>query len=153
MKKNVRIIFIIVLVVILTITVAGCNKAEYDTYKALDETSEAGEVAIQYVKDIIEGEWDKVLENSTGEQLTIYEQLIPVLEKAKQENELKAIEIVDKTLDEENDLIYIDIHFIRTAKFSNGSITEEGSASLSMKKVDGRWKVFEMDVVTDSVQK
>lgn len=143
MKKFKNFVLVSVILVIALIF-TGCSffsrKPKEDP--AIEQT------AIEYVTNISKGSWDNVLAKSTGDQLAIYMQLVPILQEAKQTSDLKIIEVVDKEVF--NKLAFVTVHFVRTVNLPDyGSVMDDKQVLLYMKKIDGEWKVFRLDVVND----
>lgn len=139
-------ILILSALMVLVMVIAGCSWSFFGG----SETTDIDEAAIAYVTDIANNKWDAVLKRSTGDQLAIYTQLVPILEKSKQTSELKIAEVVDKAVSDNKNLAFVTVHYVRTVNLPNyGSVMDDKQVLLSMKKIDGEWKVFRMDVVTD----
>ena len=70
MRKSQK-LFLLLAIVIMFSALTGCsgNKKEVE------------EFIEQYVEDVVNGKWDQVLQKSTGDQLSIYTQLVPSFEQ------------------------------------------------------------------------
>lgn len=132
------------IVVLLLVTVlSGCKSvSKIDT--SIDEP------AIKYVTNLASSQWDEVLQQSTGDQLAIYTQLLPVLKNVQQTSEIKKVEVTERAISSDKNTAFLTIHLVRTLTLPEyGSSLDDRQLLLSMKKIDGHWKVFKMDIVSD----
>lgn len=156
-KTKFSVCLVLLLSILLTTFASGCSMIDKVLKKdAITDIGKTGnvaelgaeEAAVEYVKNIANGEWDKVLQGSTGDQLAIYMQLVPVLENAEQTSELRTVDVVDKKVNK--NLAFITVHFVKTVNLPDyGSVIDDKQVLLSMKKIDNQWKVFNMNIVND----
>jgi len=135
--------FMFLCIIVTAVILSGCSS------KVSSDTS-IDKAAISYVTNIANNKWDEVLKTSTGDQLAVYTQLVPILKNTKQTSELKVADVVDKAISDNGKLAFVTVHYVRTVNLPDyGSVMDDKQVLLSMKKLDGEWKVFRMDVVTD----
>lgn len=145
LKKKALLLTVVFLV--LAVVVTGCSRSVTGQNQAKDGIDQA---AISYVTDIANSKWDEVLKKSTGDQLAIYMQLVPLLKNVKQTSELKLAEVIDKAVSDNGKLAFVTVHYVRTVNLPDyGSVMDDKQVLLSMRQIDGEWKVFRMDVVND----
>lgn len=112
--------------------------------------AELEQAAVSYATNIANSEWDDVIKASSGDQLAVYMQLVPVLEAMKQTTEVRRVEVVDTSIGSNKNLAFVTVHVVKTVSIPDyGSVLDDKQVLLSMKQLDGQWKVFKMDVVND----
>lgn len=114
------------------------------------DTTGAAETALDFIKAFNEQNWDQTIKYCTGDQLAIFQQILPILKESKQQTTLKKAEALDVTSSKNTAIAFVTIHYIRTIDSPEyGSVLDERNILLSMKKIDGVWKVFNINTISD----
>lgn len=138
MKKLLSLVMVLCLA---SLVFVGCGKKE---------ASEIENFAIQYVSDVTLGNWEEVMSASTGDQLAIYTQLAPMLENLKQDSNIQKVEVIDQSINKKHTLAFITVYRLANINIDGyGSVLDEKQVLLSLKNIDGVWKVFRYDIVSD----
>lgn len=128
----------LLLIILLSMSLMGCRKG-----------NEYVEQAKNYVSNVANGKWEQVLEMSTGDQLAIYMQMVPTLRNIKQTSSLKRLDVVESF--SRKNTAFVTIHYVRSVEIPGyGSMMDDKQVMVSMRKVDGQWKVFKLDIVLDN---
>lgn len=132
----------ILIILTLLFSLVGCSEKT--------DTSGAAEAAEAFIKNFNELKWDIVLKSTTGDQLAVFQQLIPVLKTSDQKPTLKKVEVIDVTASAKTNIAFVTVHYIRTLDIPEyGSVMDDRQVLLSMKKIDGEWKIFKIDTISE----
>lgn len=107
------------------------------------------ETALQYVTDLLNHNWEGVIQRSTGDQLSNLVELLPTLETIKASGNIRKIEVINKDVSEKQSLAFVTVLAVRDVVLEGyGSTIDEQQILVSMKKLDGQYFVYRLDSVS-----
>lgn len=140
--KATRMLMVVMASILVLAALTGCKG------KGDGDASGPKAAAVAYATAIANHQWDDVIKKSTGDQLSAYLQLVPTFKLVDQQSQLKKVEVIDEDV-LKNNTAFVTVRMVRNLTIPDyGSTLDDRQLLLSMKKLDGEWKVFRMDVVS-----
>jgi len=140
MRKSQK-LFLLLAIVIMFSALTGCsgNKKEVE------------EFIEQYVEDVVNGKWDQVLQKSTGDQLSIYTQLVPSFEQIGVNGKINLLKVKELEMNKKGTRAEAIVHLVKTTDILDyGTVIDEKTLLYKLKKIDGEWKVYQFNIIIDS---
>ena len=140
---------VILVVLLIGVFLSGCQWIPFVGGDRAEDGTQLESFAVDYMTNVTEHRWDQVIQDSTGDQLSVFLQLMPVLERNRGDNSIRRIEIVDETVHDK--LAYVTVHRVVEMNVDGyGSALDDKQVLLSIRQVDGEWKVFRMDTLHEA---
>ncbi|MFE8700974.1 hypothetical protein ACFYKX_10130 [Cytobacillus sp. FJAT-54145] len=111
-----------------------------------EDKSGVEKTALRYTEAIMTGDWETAAGESAGEQLGVMLLLSEQLAQTKFTADLRLNEVIETEVDGKK--AHAIVHVVRDMSIQEfGSVTDDRQLMLDLYEVDGKWKVYRVDVL------